>query len=252
MTPPLGRLARRILPGAAWRGLSALGWIDDADVPVGAVRFGTLRRVSPIARDFGLRRGRPVDRHYIEQFLASRAADIRGRVLEIADDEYTRRFGGGRVERSDVLHAVPGNARATLVGDLATGNGVPVGAFDCVICTQTLLCIYDLRAAVHTLCRSLRPGGVALVTLPGICQIARYDHERWGDFWRFTDLSARRLFEEAFPADRVQVETHGNVLAAVAFLHGLTAGELSLPELEAHDPDYQVTIAVRAANREGA
>jgi hypothetical protein len=71
---------------------------------VGAVRFGSLRRVTPISRQFGLDRGQAIDRYYIESFLARHATDIRGRVLEIGDDSYTRKFGDGCVTRSDVLH----------------------------------------------------------------------------------------------------------------------------------------------------
>ena len=66
--------------------------------------------------------------------------------------------------------------------------------------TQTLLVIFDFRAAIANCYRALKPGGVLLATFPGISQISRYDMDRWGDYWRFTDLSARRLFEEVFPA----------------------------------------------------
>ena len=37
-----------------------------------------------------------MDRHYIERFLAQHAVDVQGRVLEVGDDAYTRRFGGER------------------------------------------------------------------------------------------------------------------------------------------------------------
>ena len=77
--------------------------------PVGKVDFGSLRRLNPISTMFGYDRGRPIDRYYIENFLAYHADDIRGRVLEIGDDSYTRQFGGGRVEVSDVLHVTEGN-----------------------------------------------------------------------------------------------------------------------------------------------
>ena len=42
------------------------------------------------------------------------------------------------------------------------------------------------------------------------------------------------------------VDVHGNVLAAISFLHGLSAAELTVSELEARVPGYEVTIAVRA------
>lgn len=70
--------------------------------------------------------------------------------------------------------------------------------------------------------------------------------DRWGDYWRFTSLSARHLFEEVFPAESIEVQPHGNVLAAIAFLHGLAAEELRPQELDYHDPDYEVLITVRA------
>ncbi|NIV33023.1 MAG: methyltransferase, partial [Anaerolineae bacterium] len=70
--------------------------------PVGGVRFGGLRRVTPISQRFGYDRGRPIDRYYIEGFLAQHANDVRGRVLEIGDDSYTRQFGGNRVTTRDV------------------------------------------------------------------------------------------------------------------------------------------------------
>src|SRR5688572_17693927 len=85
---------------------------------VGTVRFGDLRRLAPISRRFGYDRGKPIDRVYIEQFLALHAGDVRGRTLEIGDDAYTRRFGGDRVALHDVLHVAEGNPKATFVGDL--------------------------------------------------------------------------------------------------------------------------------------
>ena len=44
-------------------------------------------------------------------------------------------------------------------------------AFDCIIFTQTLHFIYDVRLAIQTLHRILKPGGVLLATFPGISQI---------------------------------------------------------------------------------
>jgi SAM-dependent methyltransferase len=214
--------------------------------PVGGLRFGSLRRLEPVSRSYGFDRGTPIDRYYIERYLTGHARYVLGRVLEIGDDAYTRRFGGEQVEQSDVLHVEQGNPQATLVGDLADAPEIPDASFDCVICTQTLLLIYDVQAAIATLERIIRPGGTALVTVPGVSRICREEADAWGDFWRFTSMSARRLFEEPFGGDAVQVETYGNVLTATAMLHGIAAEELKPAELDAHDPDYEVLIGVRA------
>jgi glycosyltransferase involved in cell wall biosynthesis/SAM-dependent methyltransferase len=241
------RLARATLPA------KVRSWVG-ARVPVlgsapGArpVQFGSLRSLTPVSRRFGWDRGGlPVDRYYIERFLQQHALDIAGSVLEVRDDAYTRKFGGARVSRTDVLHPTTDNDKATIVADLTSADHVPNNTFDCVVLTQVLPFIPDVQSAIHTLHRILRPGGIVLATVPGISQIVRYDMDRWGDYWRFTSLSARRLFECGFPEGEVRVEAHGNVLAATAFLQGLSSRDLQPEELDYRDPDYEVLITVRA------
>jgi SAM-dependent methyltransferase len=205
-----------------------------------------LRSLTPVSRLFGTDRGTPIDRYYIENFLATSAHLIRGRVMEVGDPTYTRQFGSDRVTHSDVLHAVAGNRKATLVGDLATGEGIPTAAFDCIILTQVLPFLMDVPGAVRTCARALKPGGVVLATVPGISQISRYDMDRWGDYWRFTSLSAQRLFDNAFPGGVVAVEPFGNVLIATAFLQGMALHEVTQDELDHRDADYEVIITIRA------
>jgi len=208
--------------------------------------FGDLRRLAPLSRAFGADRGRPIDRHYIEGFLAANAADVRGRVLEFGDDSYLRRFGGERVSRADVCYPLAGHPSATLVADLASPGSLGRERFDCIICTQVLMYVYEVRTAIGTLHDALAPGGTLLATFPGISQLSPLDLERFGEFWRFTRASAARLFAEAFAGGTVAVQSHGNVLAAIAFLEGLTCAELSDAELDHHDPLYEVTVTVRA------
>jgi hypothetical protein len=215
--------------------------------PVGWVRLGSLNRVTPISRAFGFDRGTPIDRYYIERFLSEHAADIRGRVLEVGGDEYMRRFGGERVTLREVLHVSPGNPQATLMGSLETGQGLAGREYDCLILTQTLHCIYDMRAAVRTLRRVLAPGGVALVTLPGISQISRYDADRWGDYWRLTPMAARRLFEESFTHEHIDLRVYGNVLTATAFLQGMALEDLPRHALEHDDADYPLILCLRVS-----
>jgi LmbE family N-acetylglucosaminyl deacetylase/SAM-dependent methyltransferase len=218
--------------------------------PVGKVRLGSLRRVEPMSRDWGFERGRPVDRYYIESFLADHSRDIRGRALEIVDDQYIRRFGSG-VTRTDILHVVPGNPNATIIADLAKGEEIPSDSFDCIVLTQTLHLIYEVQRAIATVHRILKPGGVVLATMPGISQISRTDMDRWGDYWRFTSRSAKRLFAEAFGEEAVTLKTYGNVLAATALLYGMADRELARHELDAWDPDYELLIGVRAVKHAG-
>lgn len=221
-------------------------WNDNIYTPsIGHVKWGDFNRIKPIRNNFGLDDGDPVDRYYIKNFLAQHADDIKGRVLEIGDNSYTRMFGRDKVIKSDILHIDENNPQATFTGDLATADHIPSNIFDCIILTQTLHLIYDIRAALITLHRILKPGGVLLVTVPGISQI---DETEWGHcwYWSFTEHSMKRLFNEVFPADKFSVNSQGNVLAAVAFLHGLVKEELSKELLDYNDPYYQVSIMVKA------
>ena len=209
------------------------------------VWLGGLRYPTPINPAFGRETGMPVDRAYIERFLEKHADAIAGRVLEVGDDTYTRRYGGDAVTSSDVLHAT-GAPEATIVADLAGAPQIPDAAFDCIILTQTLHYIFDMRAAIAEVYRILAPGGTVLCTVPGISQISRWDMDQWGDRWRLTTLSARELFETAFAPREVEVESFGNVLTSVALLEGIPAEKLSAKELDHNDDEYQLVVCVAA------
>lgn len=218
--------------------------------PVGWFGFGQLRRLKPVTTDYGNSRGLEIDRYYIEKFLSEHAQDIRGHVLEIKHNTYTLKYGQDRVTRSDVLHKVEGNADATIVADLSNADHIASNTFDTIIFTQTLQFIYDIKSTVATLYRILAPGGIILATAAGMAQISREDYEQWGEYWRFTSLSARCLFEEHFPKGTVSVYSYGNVLAAISFLEGLAAEDLKKRELDTVDPNYELMIAVRAVKPE--
>ncbi len=197
-----------------------------------------------------MERGQPIDRYYIERFLKRQADDIQGRVLEIGDNVYTRRYGQERVSESIVLHIAEQKEHVTLIGSLTEQSSIPARSFDCLVVTQTLQFIFDVKTAVRTIHHALKPGGVALVTVPGISQISRYDMDRWGHYWSFTTRSVEELFADVFPCDHLQIEAHGNVLAAIAFLHGLASEELRPAELNYVDHDYQLLVTVRAVRPE--
>jgi len=241
-------LARRCLPAAArdWvvrqQRRHRLNWPR-----AGTIDFGDLRRLTPVSPIFGVDRGLPIDRHYIERFLSSHRLDIRGHGLELGDATYLKRFGDDRLTRIDVLHGVAGNPEATIVADLTRADHIPSDRFDCIVFTQTLQMIYDMRAALRHLHRILKPGGVLLLTTHGISRIGRrLGRDPWGEYWRLTAQSAALLLEEAFPGGEVEVGTCGNVFAATCALHGVAADEVDARELDYCDPDFEVIVTVRA------
>jgi SAM-dependent methyltransferase len=207
-------------------------------------RSASDQRLTPASRVFGWDRGLPIDRHYIGVFMQQHAGDIRGRVLEVGDDRYAGQHGVG-LERFDVLDIDEGNRRATMIADLSTGEGLPPSAFDCIILTQVLLLVYDLTAAIRQVYEALDEGGVVLATLPGISKGCPDEV----DLWRFTAASARRLFSEAFGAENVELDVHGNLASTIAFLDGRAVEELTDREIVTRDPEYPLVIGVRAVRR---
>ena len=206
---------------------------------------GRASSAKPLSTDFGYSRGTPIDRYYIERFLADHAGDIRGRVLEIGDDSYSRKFAGDRVTKQDILHVTPGHPGATIIGDLADASTLPPRAFDCIILTQTLHLIFDLQAAAEQIFRALAPGGVALITVPGISPIDRGEWKgSW--YWSLTDRALAKLLSGSFEPEKVEVALFGNLRAATAFLHGAAVEEVGRSRLDPFDPAYPVTVAARA------
>ena len=211
-------------------------------------KWHNLRTLEPLSCKFGLDRGTPIDRIYINDFLEGNKHHIKGITCEIADKTYTDRFGNG-VIKAEVLSFEKSNG-VTIIGDLCKSETLPKNKFDCFILTQTLSFIYDFNQAIKGIYFSLNDNGVALVTVPGISQISRYDMDKWGDYWRFTDLSIKKLFIDVFGEKNVEVIAYGNVLTATSFLHGISAEELTKEEIFHVDNNFQVTITIRACKNE--
>lgn len=226
--------------------------LHEADTPSTSVAhdWSALRRVEPVSRVWGIDRGQPIDRYYIDRFLSAHRSDIRGRVLEVKDATYTRVFGSG-VERVDVLDIVRENPDVTLLADLEQEGSLPENAYDCVILTQTIHLVYDIRTAVRNAARTLTAGGILLATLPCVSRID-YEPGVAADFWRFTPASARQLFDETFAPGKVEISAVGNVLACCSFLMGLASHELAQHELDHRDPYFPLLVCVRAVKAGGS
>src|SRR5688572_11822938 len=85
-------------------------------------RWGNLRRVRPFSEHFGCERGVPVDRYYLDRFLASHRHLITGRVLEIQAPAYTRLYGHA-IAAADSIDICADNT-PTFLCDLAQSDTV--------------------------------------------------------------------------------------------------------------------------------
>ena len=213
------------------------------NIPGRRVRWGSLRRTRPFSDCYGWDRGLPIDRYYIEGFLARNAHAIRGDVMEVRDADYATRFGGERVARAHVVDIDASNPKATLIADLTQEGTLPAEAYDAIIMTQTLHVTDDDEAGMRALWRALRPGGTILFSGP--C-VGRIDHQLSDmDSWRYTPNGLRRKLARLLPDASVAIEGHGNVLAGAAYLYGLAVQELSARELDAADPHFPIVVCAR-------
>jgi len=193
----------------------------------------------PVSPFFGGERGLPIDRYYIDKFLLANKEDIKGRCLEVGDRKYLSRFGQD-TECLDVLCPVQIGV-VNVVANLETGEDVPFDSYDCFVMTQTLPFIFDVQSAVKHALQLLKPGGVLLITVPGITRISTTDAVSYGHYWAFTAQSIEKLFSNY----DFSITQYGNVASAKAFLDGLAAEELSEKDLGFVDERFPVTIGVR-------
>ena len=214
------------------------------------IGWGDLDTVSPISKTWGLDRGQPIDRYFIEEYLRQHAADIRGTAFEIKDAGYTRMFGAGRVTRTIVVDVDAANDSADLRADLTASDHFPAAAADCFVLTQTIHIIFDYAAALRTAMRVLKPGGVLLCTIPAVSRV-NYENGglESGDFWRMTRAAVARTFEELDDVASFEITTYGNVKTCAAFLYGLATEDLAPATLDFHDPWFPLLHGVRAIRK---
>ena len=206
--------------------------------------------LEPVCSRWGFTRGDPIDRFYIEEFLTRHASDIRGSVLEIGDNTYTRQFGGDRVIQSDVLDVDARSNQVTIVADLTNASHVPSETFDCIILTQVLVVIQDVTKALATLCRILKPGGVALITVPGISHISSslVEAQQWS--WSFYPKTLRwLLLQYGFDEAKLVVEGAGNLKTTIGFLLGLSQQDLLARDFAINDKRYPLVVTARAVKK---
>ena len=210
-----------------------------------------LERTMPLSRYYGIDRGSPVDRYYVEKFLYQNRQYFKGRILEVARDMYSSRYAGLNETTTEpplveTLHINGTEDKVTIIGDLTKPETLPENRYDCFVCTQVFHQIYDVPKALEGSYQLLKDGGVLLATVAGISQICREDMDRWGDYWRFTNKSLELLFKNT-NFSQVEIVPMGNVMSSCAFLQGIALEELPRKELlDVMDEDYQLILGIRA------
>lgn len=207
-------------------------------------RWGNLRRLEPLSDRFGYDRGTPIDRWYTARFLVAHADAIRGIVGEVAEATCARVYGGEAVERVEVIDLDPTNTAATLVADLTDPDALPADRFNCMLLMQTLQYLPDPLRSLQGIGRSVRPGGCLLLAAPALTPHDAKEADG-GDYWRFWPAGLESLIRRALPGATCTINAYGNVLAATAYLYGLSAEELRDDELAYHDPRYPVVVCAR-------
>lgn len=206
---------------------------------VGEIDWGQLRRLTPICPDFGISRGTPIDRHYLNQFIAEIRDLVQGDTVEIGGNDgnkdvygFTRTSG---YRGLDITEA-PG---VSLVGDAADPGIIPANSLDSVIAFNVLEHTARPWQVVDNMRHWLRKGGRAYCMVPSAQRL----HGAPEDYWRPLPAALREMFGAW---SEQTVYQYGNPLSVVASLMGVAAEELDAPELSTYHPGYPVASCVVA------
>ncbi len=211
-------------------------------------KINWLSTHKPYSREFGLDRGTAIDRVFIDDFLNKNSSLICSNILEFGDDRYISKYA--KSVNNSVIFGGSGlnNNSKSFNYDLTNIDEIQefTDYFDCIIATNVLNFIYDFDTAIKNLSQLVKKeNGFCLVTVAGLSSISSYDYERWGDFWRFNDLSMMRSFNKYF--EDVEIDFYGNATLAAAFILGLSKEEVPINLFEHKDHNFQITIVIKAS-----
>ena len=102
----------------------------------------------------------------------------------------------------------PRSDRISLVGDIQRLEMMAPDSFDTVLCFEVLEHVPDPQQALHGIARVLKPGGVALISVPHLSRL----HDLPYDYYRYTAYGLRHLLTQA-GLEVTELKTKGGLFA---------------------------------------
>lgn len=203
-------------------------------------RLFHLNKLKPLSDKFGLERGQAIDRYYIEKFLNLNSKYIKGKVLEFGDDRYSNKFNciNPDVISIDSQSKSLVKKSSNLIMMDITKKKLKANKYDVIIATQVIQFIYEINVFKKNIYNALKLNGYLILTCSGISQFSKYDMNRWGEYWRFTESAFRKIFKTHFKI--IKFETYGNLFVAEKSLKGYATEEIPKSKLEYRDKSFPV------------
>ncbi len=201
----------------------------------------TITDVHPVDDRYGMGRGVPIARHYINRYFEKISTRIHGSVLEFGQPTYA----AGLDCRYETMTIDENETFATLHMDICDEAVIRVRRhhYDFIICTSVLQLVPDPQKAIDHMYELLKPGGTLVLAEKCVSMI-----DPWFtsiDKWRFTPNGLRALLARFA---RVEVSTFGNLYTMCAYLAGLPAADMPTDKLEHHDPRYPIISIAYASS----
>ena len=221
---------------AAVKRLRTLGLVTPL---TGMLDWGDFKRFTPFCPDFGLTRGTPIDRVYLDKFIAKIASTVTGSALEIgglSDNKTLYGFHACTEYHGLDLKEAPG---VSYVGDAHDTALFDAGSFESILLFNVLEHCYAPQKVIDNIFCWLKPGGKCFLMVPNAQRV----HDYPADYWRPLPDGIKYLFREY---KEMQLYVYGNPVTLMASMMGVAAEELASNEIDPHHPEYPVVTCVVA------
>jgi hypothetical protein len=149
--------------------------------------------------EFGSSRGTPIDRALIEGFLESAIPKLseHSTVLEFSELFFADKYCP--TSNKSIFNFEPGNQvvvmdQSSVSGDLLIGPSRDFEKVDLIIATQLLAFTSNPFKSATSLLDMLKTEGMIIGTEPFCSPVSKYDDDRWGDYFRFTEKGLKSIY----------------------------------------------------------